>query len=63
MLPGKFMWQGQKTDTAFSLAPQASRLQASEKLYESEKRKELIQTTDMVQSSKKTVCSRARAHD
>jgi hypothetical protein len=45
MLPGKFMGQGQKTDTAFSLAPQASHLQASEKLYESEKRMELIQTT------------------
>ena len=29
----KFMGQGQKTATAFSLAPQASRLQASEKLY------------------------------
>jgi hypothetical protein len=41
----KFMGQGQKTATAFSLAPQASRLQASEKLYESEKRMELIQTT------------------
>jgi hypothetical protein len=36
MPPGKFMGQGQKTDIAFSLAPQASRLQASEKLYESE---------------------------
>jgi hypothetical protein len=45
MLPGKFMGQSQKMDIAFSLAPQASCLQASEKFYESEKRKVIGQTT------------------